>query len=194
MDINNNQIFENREFKDITGQTELTSKSFYECTFLNCDFSGTDLSGSLLSDCKFKNCNFSLVVLIESKLQEVSFEDCKIMGADFTQISKLMINMGFRNSQINDCNFSSLDLQNTKYINCRITQSDFFETNLREADFTGSDLENSIFEQTDLRDADFKLAKNYRINPMINKIKGAEFSMPEAVRLLDSFEIKISEE
>ncbi|MEJ2054952.1 MAG: pentapeptide repeat-containing protein, partial [Calditrichaceae bacterium] len=71
MDLIKEQSFENEELNGLKNITELTSRSFYECTFQNCDFSGTDFSGSLFSECKFNNCNLSLIVLIDSKLQEV---------------------------------------------------------------------------------------------------------------------------
>ena len=192
MNIQKEENFEGTEFNGIRGIKDIKSKSFYNCTFTNCDFTESDFSFSLLSDCVFKDSNLSLIRLAETKIHSAQFNACKIMGVDFTQISKLIFKVGFRESQITKCTFSSLDMVESEFIDCNIYQSDFYKAKLGKSNFSGSDLEQSIFEDTDLRGVDFSNAKNYSINPLTNKIKNAEFTMPEAIHLLDALDVKIS--
>ena len=191
-DIQKEENFEDIEFNRIQDIKDIKSKSFYNCTFKNCDFTESDFSFTLLSDCVFEDSNLSLIKLAETKLHNVQFNRCKIMGVDFTQISKLIFKMNFQESQITKCTFSSLDLSESELIDCIIHQSDFFQTNLSKSNFSGSDLQDTLFEDTELTEADFTNAKNYSINPLTNKVKNAQFTMPDAIHLLDALEVNIN--
>lgn len=191
MDIKQEKNFENIEFTEIHGIKDISLKTFFNCKFTDCDFTESNFSNSLFADCIFKTSNLSLIKLTDSKLQNVYFDDCKILGVDFTQISKFIVKLGFRNSQISNCNFSTLDLKNSDFLNSQIIQSDFYKTNLSKSNFSGSDLKGTIFNNTDLTKADLKNAKNYAIDPLSNKIKQAEFTMPDAIGLLDPLQVKI---
>jgi len=192
MNIQKEENFEGIEFSGIQDIKDIKSKSFYNCTFTGCDFTESDFSFSLFSDCIFEDSNLSLIKLAETKIHSAQFNVCKIMGVDFTQISKLIFKIGFHDSQITKCTFSSLDMVESEFIDCNIYQSDFYRAKLAKSNFSGSDLEESIFEDTDLTGTDFSNAKNYSINPLTNKVKNAEFTMPEAIHLLDALDIKIS--
>jgi uncharacterized protein YjbI with pentapeptide repeats len=71
---------------------------------------------------------------------------------------------------------------------------DFSDANLEKADFRGTDLEKSIFRNTDISGANFVGAKNYYISPQYNRLKGAKFSLPEAMSLLYGLEIVLEDE
>jgi len=68
---------------------------------------------------------------------------------------------------------------------------DFSQSNLTEANFQGSDLSGAVFDQTTLVKADFRNAQNYRIDPEINRIKGARFDLDGLPGLLGKYGIKI---
>ena len=191
MNIQKDECFENIDFNGIREVEDIRSKSFEKCTFTDCDFTNSDFSNSLFVDCRFANSNFRATKLSDTKLHNVDFDDCKILGLDFTQISTFIVKIGFRNSQILKCNFSLLELKESDFSDSCINQCDFFRTNAAKSNFSGSDLKGSIFENTDLTKADFTNAQNYSINPLINTIKHAIFTMPEAMTLLDSLEITI---
>jgi len=192
MNIQKEENFESIEFSGIQDINDIKSKSFYNCTFTNCDFTGSDFSFSLLSDCVFKDSNFSLIKLAETKIHNAHFIACKVLGVDFTQVSKLIFKIGFRESQITKCTFALLDMNESEFIDCTIYQSDFYQSKLKKSNFSDSDLKDTIFENTDLTETDFCNAKNYSINPMTNKVKNAEFTMPDAICLLDALEVKIN--
>ena len=70
---------------------------------------------------------------------------------------------------------------------------DFREADLTNADFSGSDLGQSLFLNTNLSEADLSTARNYHIAPEHNVLKGARFSLPEAMSLLFNMDIVLVE-
>jgi len=52
-------------------------------------------------------------------------------------------------------------------------------------------LKNAISENTNLEKVDFRNAKNLKIDPDCNRLKGAKFSIDNAIRLLDKYNITI---
>ena len=83
-----------------------------------------------------------------------------------------------------------------KLTRCTFTNSQLHEVDLAEADLskvvlTKCDLLNANFDHTMLAGADLRDSLHYSIDPEINTVKGARFSMPAAVGLLDKFQVKI---
>jgi uncharacterized protein YjbI with pentapeptide repeats len=68
---------------------------------------------------------------------------------------------------------------------------DFVDADLSMALFDNCDLQGAIFENSLLEKTDFLTAKNYSINPEINRIRKAKFSIPEVVGLLSKYDIII---
>jgi uncharacterized protein YjbI with pentapeptide repeats len=77
------------------------------------------------------------------------------------------------------------------FVDCQIKNADFYNAELNGSKFKGSDLESTLFENTNLTGTDFREAKNFSIHPLMNKIKDAQFSMPEAIALLRALGIKV---
>jgi len=84
-----------------------------------------------------------------------------------------------------------LNLKETLFIDCKLHEVDFLETNLLGSKFNNCDLKDAVFESTNLHKVDFSTAINYVINPNINNIKKAKFSMQGLAGLLTQFDIKI---
>ena len=96
--------------------------------------------------------------------------------------------------------------------NCILNHSSFYQTKLKkttfrntafhEVDFTDCDLSGSVFDNcylamakfdnTILEKTDFRTSFNYSIDPDINRIKKARFSLPAVTGLLDKYDIEIS--
>jgi uncharacterized protein YjbI with pentapeptide repeats len=74
---------------------------------------------------------------------------------------------------------------------CIIHEVDFTDADLCNAVFANCDLMSSTFMNTNLEKANFSTAKNYSINPQLNKIKKARFSVPEITGLLHQYDIVI---
>ena len=77
---------------------------------------------------------------------------------------------------------------------------EYSENEFRNVDYSNSDISNKSFwnctfadcDFTDLQKANFIDAKGYDIDPMINTIRKAKFSAPEALNLLNGFQIDIT--
>jgi len=92
---------------------------------------------------------------------------------------------------IETCGFSGLPMSVTVFEECVIRECGFGEANLSKAVFDDCDLEGTLFHGAKLDGANFSRARNYTINPASNSIKGAKFSLPEAVSLLGGFDIEL---
>jgi uncharacterized protein YjbI with pentapeptide repeats len=78
-----------------------------------------------------------------------------------------------------------------KFSNCNLKEADFTETDLTNAVFDACDLSGAIFENTILEKADLRTATNFSIDPELNRIKKAKFSMTGALGLLNKYNIDI---
>jgi fluoroquinolone resistance protein len=186
--------FENQTFKKINClDRDLKAISFVHCHFDNCDWTQSNLTGSKFLDCTLHNCNLSLVKLDGCRLQGVNFQNCKFMGVNFGTCDPMFLAMKFIHCLIGTSNFSDLDLKGTAFLNCTIRDTHFTHSNLTEANFEGSDLRGTIFHNSNLTQPNFIGAINYAINPLTNQLKGAKFSKPEVLSLLDHLGIEIEE-
>jgi uncharacterized protein YjbI with pentapeptide repeats len=79
----------------------------------------------------------------------------------------------------------------TRFKNCELKETDFTECDLMNSIFERCDLMDAKFENTVLEKVDFRTSFNYSINPEINKIKKAKFSLSAIAGLLDKYDIEI---
>lgn len=169
----------------------LENRVFNSCSFISCDFSESILCNVKFCACVFTNCNLSLPKLDGCRFQDVQFIDCKIVGAEFFKCEKTFFSASFKNCLLHYCNFSDLNMKGTHFNGSKILEAHFTSTILNGADFTDTDLTGTLFHNCDLCKADFSSARRYNIDPQTNKIKKAKFSLPEAVGLLQGFDITI---
>jgi fluoroquinolone resistance protein len=184
--------FSDQNFKSLELTHEaIRAKDFDRCKFVGCHFLSCDLTGTNFTDCTFEHCSLSLTKLPNCSLRAITFKDSKLVGIDFTKCSTNFFELLFSNTLLDNCNFSTLPMQNTPFNNCTLRECIFSETNLAKATFANCDFERSVFHDTNLQKTDFSSAKNYTISPLSNSIKGAAFSLPEAIQLLSAFEIEL---
>lgn len=188
---NRKQIEEETIQGEFFSKKDLGNRSFIDCTFHHCDFSEAILKNAQVSSCTFSHCNFSLVKLDNCRLQDVLFLDCKIIGTEFFKCNKTFFSANFKNCLLQYCNFSDLNMKNTSFKGSKLKDSHFTGTILKDVDFSGVDLSGTIFHNCDLCRADFSSSTQYEIDPRTNKITKAKFSLPEAVRLLQVFDITL---
>ncbi len=150
-----------------------------------------DFTGVNLTDCVFDHCEVTSPKLINTTIHGTTFKECKLLGADFTRCNSHLFTIAFSDCLIDTCNFSSLKLYRTPFHNCTIRETRFVSTILTEADFDRSEFSNTIFHQCNLQKANFHTARHYAIDPTANDIKGAKFSLPEAMSLLSGLGIEL---
>jgi uncharacterized protein YjbI with pentapeptide repeats len=125
------------------------------------------------------------------------FEDTKIIGVDWTEAAwpkgKFLDPITFSKCVINHSTFIGLSLPEIRIIECIAHEVDFREADLSQADYAHTDLAGSLFINTNLSQADFTHARNYTINAGLNTLKKTKFSLPEAMSLLHSLDIVLTD-
>ena len=183
-------VFENEVFNHIdASKNVLTMGEYNNCTFTACDFSNVDFSQMVFAECKFEHCNLSNTNLNNTGLKDVAFSHCKLMGLIFNNCNPFLLSMQFHDCQLDLSSFYQLKLKATIFKNCSLRESDFAEADLTNATLDNCDFSSAIFDQTILEKADFRNSFNYSIDPENNRIKKAIFDMPEALHLLDKYNI-----
>ncbi len=185
-------IFEDQVFDKYDFLTDHSAREFTNCTFKNSEMTGARLDFQDFIDCTFLNCNLSVARMDGTRFNNARFKGCKIWGVDFSKCSKFLFSVFFEDCSLNHSSFYKNELKCAVFINSLLKEVSFVEVNLTGAKFTDCDLQSAVFDRSNLEKADFTTARNYSINPEINKIKKAKFSLPEVVGLLSHHDILIS--
>jgi len=72
-----------------------------------------------------------------------------------------------------------------------LQEVDFAESDLSEALFDNCDLSRATFDQTNLEKADFSTAYGFMIDPELNRVKKAKFSITGLNGLLERHQIVV---
>lgn len=169
----------------------LHDRRFLGCLFKNCIFSKTGMQNALFSSCRFLNCSINLPKLEGCRFQSAHFKECKITGAEFFVAERRFFSPTFEKSLLYFCNFSGLNLKNSRFQKCQLKECHFTDSNLSGVSFDECNLSGTIFHSCDMKKADFTSAEAYIIDPRTNGIQGARFSLPEAVGLLRGLDIEL---
>ena len=87
--------------------------------------------------------------------------------------------------------FYKLILKKSHFKNCTLHEVDFTETDLTSSHFENCDFMMAIFQNSILEKADFRSSNNYVIDPEMNRIKKAKFSISGIAGLLTKYNIEI---
>jgi uncharacterized protein YjbI with pentapeptide repeats len=79
----------------------------------------------------------------------------------------------------------------TSFSKSSLKEVNFSRANVSESTFDDSDLSGAIFNQTNLSGANLINARNYSIEPELNNLKKASFSINGIHGLLEKYQIKI---
>jgi fluoroquinolone resistance protein len=186
------QLFEKLDCSARTIQNKL----FEGCDFKDCNFDNANLLSCKFIDCEFTHCMLNTVVLINSMFSDIVFDNSKLMGvnwalAKWSQI-KLSGLINFYSCNISHSSFFGLNLSEINIQECKVHDVDFREADLSRSNLTNSDFYQASFVRTKLVAADFSGAVNYNIDIRINDVKKAIFTFPDAINLLQHFEIHIN--
>lgn len=174
---------------------EISETEFHQCAFRECSLAEAVFRNCRFVECRFHGCDLSLMEVPASAFIRVGFEDCTVVGVNWAKADWSALNMGktldFHQSGLNHSTFLSVPLKQSSLVDCAARNVDFREADLAMADLSGTDLSEALFQGTNLRQADLSRARNYAINPGLNTISGAKFSLPEAMSLLYSMDIEL---
>lgn len=167
-----------------------------ECVFDHCVFNGSSFTHCQFVSCRFVGCDLSNLVVTASRFRDASFESTKLLGIDWTKADAMRdphanTALRFTDCVLDLCNFFGLNLRSARFERCEAAEVTFTEADLRDALFRRTNLARARFHNSNLERADFREAMNYTIDPRANKVKGARFTLPEAVALLRGLDVII---
>lgn len=179
--------------------TQINTSEFFDCEFEECSFVESIFHQCRFINCTFSGCDLSLVQLPESSFSGTIFQNSKCIGinwalAAWPETGQLGNPIRFKKCALNHSTFIGLNLGGIQLVDCIAVDVDFREADLSQVDFSGTDLSDSLFNNTNLRESDLSRARNYLIDPASNQLKRARFSLPEAMSLLYSLDINLSDE
>ncbi|MCU7495897.1 MAG: pentapeptide repeat-containing protein [Ignavibacteria bacterium] len=180
------ESFSGREFSD----SELQETEFSECTFEKMNFEKTKFKYVRFENCTFHKCNLGLIKITGSRFIDCKFTDCKLIGVNW-QEAEAPVEIVMEKCKLDYSIFYGLDLRRIEITESFAKEVNFENADLSKGKFNGTDFYLSKFKNTNLSFTDFREATNYDINPEFNRIKKAKFSMPEAMTLLQCFDIQI---
>ncbi|MDR3250221.1 MAG: pentapeptide repeat-containing protein [Tannerella sp.] len=114
-----------------------------------------------------------------------------MLGLRFDTCLEFGLSFSFDNCQLNHSSFYKTKIKKTILKNSQLQETDFAECDLTSAMFDNCDLTRAVFDHTNIEKADFRTSYNYSIDPEINRIKKAKFSILGVSGLLDKYDIDI---
>jgi uncharacterized protein YjbI with pentapeptide repeats len=164
-------------------ETPLKKGEYENCVFKGCDLSSQDLTELKFFDCRFEAVNLSTAKIVKSVFTDVSFSNCKMLGLLFETCNEFGFSVSFNGCNLSHSSFFGKKMKTTLFRNCQ----------LADVDFSECDLSGSKFENTNLEKADLRSAYNFQIDPEMNKLKKAKFSVPGLPGLLSRYDLVIED-
>ena len=182
----------NEQFDQVDYKKKALPTGEYElCRFIGCDFTKSDLSGSVFYDCEFIDCQLSGVKLMKTALRDIRFRNCKAEGLHFEQCNDFLFAVSFDSCLLNRSSFYKQKIKNTLFRKSSLHEVDFTGADLTGSDFDECDLRRAMFENTILEKSDFRTAYNYSLDPEVNRLSKAKFSLAGVAGLLVKYGIDI---
>ena len=114
-----------------------------------------------------------------------------MLGLRFDSCHEFGLSFLFADCQLAHSSFFKTRIRGTVFRNSQLQDADFTECDLTSGLFENCDLAQAVFHQTILEKADFRTAYNYAIDPENNRLKKAMFSMTGLPGLLSKYNIRI---
>ncbi len=183
---------EDETFEELNFSIVSPHKGTYErCIFKNCNFGNADLSEINFTECSFHTCDLSMATILKTAFRKAEFLDCKLLGLRFDLCDDFLLSFIFTNCDLSYASFNGLKIKKVNLKDCILHEVDFSNANLSEGICMNCDFERAVFEQTNLEMMDMSTSFNFVIDPEINKIKGAMFSIHHLSGLLKKYDIEI---
>lgn len=114
-----------------------------------------------------------------------------MLGLRFDNCNEFGLSFSFEGCQLIHSSFYKTGLKKTIFRDCQLQEIDFSEADLTSALFDNCNLQHATFDSTILEKADLRTSFNFSIDPELNRIKKAKFSLSGITGLLDKYEIEI---
>ncbi len=187
-----NKFITDKNFDGIDFTNEpIQMADFENCVFSNCNFASSELNDRHFEDCTFENCDLSNAKITGTAFRNIRFKACKLIGLQFDTCHPFLIAFQFNQCILNYASFYQLKIPGTLFKQCTIIEADFSSTDLSKAIFDDCNLSGTMFENTKLQNADLYNSSSFIIDPNINVITGARFSVENLSGLLTKYDIVI---
>lgn len=184
--------FVDKTYHGVDFTEEKLQKGEYDtCRFVHCNFEGIHASNIQFVGCEFVECNFSNTIVKNTAFKEVQFLRCKMIGVKFNECDPFLLQMNFKECQLNFSSFYQLKLPKATFSRCSLQEVDFTQSDFISAVFDNCDLKHAIFEKTNLEKTNFITSEGFTIDPEKNRIVGAKFSKDNVVGLLMKYGVEI---
>jgi len=114
-----------------------------------------------------------------------------MLGLHFDNCNEFGLSFSFENCILNHSTFYKTKIKKTTFKNTQLQEADFTECDLTDSLFDNCDLTRATFDNTVIEKADFRTSYNYSIDPEINRIKKAKFSIYGITGLLVKYDLVI---
>lgn len=190
------EYFEELKFKEEKLIQEIIEDcEFVDCDFENCTFEECSVVRCKFTDCRFFNCNIISLRSKDSEIKRLEFTKCNLIGVHWHNLLASDSISGpvelLKNCYLKYNSFVKINFRKFDFSGNAIQESVFEECNLMDSSFSECKLEKTQVTDCDIRNADFRGAMGYQIDIATNRLKGARFSFPEVVSLLNGLGIKI---
>jgi fluoroquinolone resistance protein len=180
------ELFSKINFAEVPDkQTE-----FEHCDFTSCVF--PDLSKLNFRDCLFRNCDLSNLKTAQSIFQNCEFKDCKLLGLNFSGAKDFAFEVHFEGCNMDYASFDKKKMNKSSFKKARLHHANFTQADLSKSVFADCDLYEATFAGTDLSGVDLSSCINFSIDPELNKIKKAKFSLQSLPGLLQRYDIIVT--
>lgn len=184
--------FDGEQFVSLTAFPAAAPNAvFSACTFKQCRMQTGSLSSYSFENCVFEECDLSLMAVRSTAFKQVRFQQCKMEGINFFDCCRTVLEMRFEGCNLRYSSFAQLPLRHTEFIDCSLREVSFLKTDLLGASFTRCDLARAVFLQSNLEKADFSSAYNFTLDPDVNRMRKARFSVYGLPGLLEKYGIEV---
>lgn len=187
--------YQNECFSDITDvRSDFSQRQFFDCVFRHCRFERSHFDGCNFINCEFIRCELYVVDVLNAGFRDVIFDECTIVGVDFSKFNASLLSFPFSGCVLDYSSFAGTRIATTIFDQCILRNVDFAGVDLTGSSFENCDLSAARFENTILDEANFQTACNFTVDPRLNRIKSASFSLQNITGLLGRFDIQIHEQ
>lgn len=114
-----------------------------------------------------------------------------MLGLHFDHCNNFGLSFTFDDCILNHSTFFKKKIKRTTFTNTQLLEVDFSECDLSSSIFDRCDLTGAVFYNTIIEKADFRTSNNFSIDPEINRIKKAKFSVYGLTGLLVKHDLMI---
>ena len=145
--------------------------SFYDCTFANCDLTGSDFTSAYYTRCRFIDCKLEGAILTEAIVRT-----CRLIGCQCRYLNAgdaTFENVRFEDTDMSEAFLSEVKLKRScKFSGCKLVHADLFRTNLRGIDLSTSEISaiQTSEDRHELKGAIISLAQAPEIAMMLGVV------------------------